>query len=188
MRNLTRQTRGMGPTGSVPIEKPSAFNRPGPETHSWYWHPFRVGVRFAPAHFMKKIREFEITPRIEITWNPIRQHYQVWQEKPSLQHPICHGWNLLFNVCYADGSYMPLDERVMWKLYDRSIQLNPANGGSLKRYWDRIEAEMEREAAIAEKDKENDRKARTDPAFDFSQIKVSGCGHSNGSKFSTYMA
>lgn len=187
MRNLTRQNRGMGPTGSVPIEKPSAFNRPGPEFHSWFWHPFRVGVRFAPASFMKRVRELEITPRIEITWNPIREFYQVWQEDFKINHPICHGWKLLFNVADNDG-YCPLDERVMWKLYDRSIQLNPANGYSLKKYWDRIEAEMARDEAAAERKRDDDRIQATNPVFDHSQISVSMRGHSNGSKFANYMA
>ena len=184
MRNLTNQSSQHGPDQfGVQVARPA---KQGPETHSWYFHPSRVDVRFAPQSFMRLVKELEITPEIQITWNPIREFYQVWQRNPKLQHPICQGWKLLFNVAEGD-KYCPLDERVMWKLYDRSIQLNPANGGSLKRYFDRVEAQMKADEVAVAKARDNDRRDRTDPWFEFGKIKVSGCGASNGSKFSTYL-
>ena len=167
---------------------PARPKKLAPETHNHFWHPNRVGVRMAPDSFMKQIKDLNIEPEIAITWNPIRERWQVWQKSPRVNHPVVQGWKLLFWVCDWDtGAYWPLDERVMWKLWDRAA-MNPANRGSLWGYWQRIEAEMERDEEKKNSDRDFNRKAETDPYYDYSQIKVSGCGKSRGDKFATYMS
>ena len=161
--------------GEVPFRVPIAKSQPlGPETHGWYFHPNRPGVRFASREFVNKLREAIPEADLEITWNPVRERWCVWQRAPRIQHPICQGWRLLFVVEY-EGEYVPLDERVLAVLYERSGR----KWGNLFYYWQAVEREMDR-------DREQSRASRYDDVghaagdyFDYMKIKNYG----KGSKF-----
>lgn len=154
---------------------------PGPETIPWYWHPFRAGVRFGPDSFRAQLHQFD--PNLEITWNPIRERWQLWMRKPALQNKLCWGWTLLF-VLDRDGEYLPPDNRVFARLYEASAD----KWGDGKKYFDHIQRQWEEERAKAESKWQQDTIDSMMPSWDYSQIKVAMRGKSNGSKFSTYFA
>ena len=160
----------------VPIAKPKPL---GPETHGWYFHPNRVGVRFAPRDFMKKVKEAMPDSDIEITWNPIRERWNVWLRAPRLQHPICWGWKLLFVVEY-DGQYVPLDERTLAVMYERSGR----KWGNLLNYWLAVEREQERDREKAQLSRNADIQHSAGEYYDYMKIKNYG----KGSKFSTHFS
>jgi hypothetical protein len=152
----------------------------GPEHHAWYWHPSRIGVKLGPEDFRKKLKD--LGQELDVTWNPIKERWQIWSLAPKIQHKICWGWKLLFVVHDGQGGYAPLDERVLARLYHASV----LSSGSAKEYFNRVVSEMERDKASREKQLHNDLIDSSMPSFDHSQIKVSGFGPSNGSKFATY--
>lgn len=80
------------------------------------------------------------------------------------------------------GDYLPLDERVLARLYSASA----AQWGNGKRYFEAVTAQLEREKAAREKQAHNDLIDAAMPSWEHSQIKVSGFGKSSGSKFATY--
>ena len=154
----------------------------GPEHNIWYWHPFRAGVKSCPDWFQEKLDA--VAPGIAVTWNPIIEKWQVWERAPRLQHPICTGWKLLFVHWDQDHGYLPLDERLIARLYACSVMAN----GSAKAYLDRVLNEMERDRIAAQRQADQDHIDECMPFFDHSQISVAMRGPSNGSKFSTYHA
>lgn len=114
---------------------------PPPESLAWWWHPGRAGVRVGPPTVRRKLAE--VDPNLEITWNAYANHWSLWLRRPSMSHPICWGWNLLFNVAperLGDGS------AVLARLYSASAR---AFGGA-KQYFDAIQREEERDAAARE--------------------------------------
>jgi hypothetical protein len=100
---------------------------------------------------------------------------------PHAVNPFCPGWKLLFVVKNDDGSYRPLDERVLGRLYSCSMR----QWGTAKHYFDTVARIEEEEKAAREKRDWNNTLAQAMESFDHSQIKV-GYGPSSGSKFSTY--
>jgi len=132
---------------------------------------------------MKPLKR-EMGSELEITWNPINQRWQVWSRSYHINHPVCHGWRLLFIHNGPSGEYLPLDERVYARLYASSAQIH----GSGKAYFDRIVSEMEREKSKREAQNHQDLMDAAMPSFEHSQIQVSGCGKSSGSKFANYHA
>lgn len=158
------------------VSKPTRI--PGPETIPAYWNPNRQSIRLAPEDFRKKLRA--IDPELECTWNPIEERWLIFQRAPRMQHPLCSGWMLLFVVKNADGSYAPLDQRVFARLYAGSARA----WGSAKEYFNRIEAEMQRDRESFERANRQDTIDQAMPYYDHSQIKNIG----KGSKFSTYHA
>lgn len=161
----------------APLKRPEVL---GPEHNIWFWNPNLIGVRFADVDVMAKLRQ--IGDDLSITWNPITERWQVWAVAPTLQHKICHGWRLLFVHHDADGSYLPLDERVFARIY----AIDGKRQGNAKQYFERIVAEMARDKEKRERQWSQDTIDAAMPSFDHGQISVSMRGHSNGSKFSTY--
>jgi len=170
---------GRSETFTQPIARPPKL---GPETHSWYFHPFRPDIKFGPVSFRRKLHQ--IAEGLEVTWNPIKERWVIWKRDPKINHPICQGWKLITTVEAADGSYMPLDERILALLFERSAKKH----GNLWEYWLRVEQEMARDEELRAKAYNQDTIDRSMPSFDHSQISVSMFGPSNGSKFSTYHA
>jgi hypothetical protein len=162
---------------SLPIAKGEQL---GPEVLDWFWHPNRGSVAFAPDDFRRKLHEMD--PDLEITWHPIRERWLVWMRRPTFQTPICWGWLLLFPVQNEDKSHRPLDERVFARLYGASAH----KWGSAREYFRAVEREIEHDRERAARQRRQDRIDELMPFFDFSQLKVSMRGHSNGSKFSTF--
>jgi hypothetical protein len=163
----------------VALGKPKV---PGPETSPWYWNPNRVGATEAPAWFREKLKEVDPDGYIDVRWNPVDERWGVFYKKPNFNHKLSSGWMLLFPVKYPDGSYMPLDERVLARLYSASARA----WGNGKQYFAAIEREFQR--AEEKKDQRLREEAidRAMPHFEHAQISVSAYGPSSGSKFSTY--
>ncbi len=167
----TRNARSI----SLPTTKGQVL---GPESNSWWWHPSRPGVRHGPDWFMATLKA--IDPDLQVTWNAYRERWQVWAPRPTLRNPVCQGWLLLFPVQLPDGSYAPLDERTLAKVYEVSSRV----WGNAKSYFNRIEAEMARDKALAESSRADNVKHAAGEYFDYTQPKVSMFGPSNGSKCS----
>lgn len=163
---------------SVSVAKPKKL---GPEHNPWFWNPNRIGVQFGDKHFTRKLKE--LGEELEVTWNPITERWQIWSRAPRMQHAICQGWRLLFVHKDTDGSYLPLDERVIARLVYASV-LTHSNA---KEYFNRVQAEYERDMEKRRAASLQETIDMATPHFDYSQIKV-GYGKSNGSKFSTYFS
>lgn len=155
---------------------------PGPETNPWWWNPNRVGVKLAPADFRKKLKD--LGEELEATWNPLTERWYLWAKAPKINHKICQGWRLLFVNSEPDGSYLPLDERVFARLYKASA----LSGENALQYFDRVVREMQRDKEKAEAETTAETVDIAMESFKHGQIQVSGAGHSNGSKFSTYLS
>ena len=162
------------------VNKPTSI--PDPETNPWWWNPGRVGIGVteAPPWFTKRLHELD--PDLAVTWNRVVERYQVWVRKPSLRTKVCNGWQLLFQVKHSDGSYCPLDERTFAKLYDISGQ----RWGSGKKYFARVEQEMERDREKMERDRKDSIGYGAGEYFDYLQPKISMFGPSNGSKVANH--
>lgn len=167
---------------NVPIAKPGSR---GPEQNPWFWNPNRDSGLYRPSEeFLTKLHSLDDGENLRATWNPILERWQLWHRAPRLSHPICQGWKLLFIHNAPDGSYLPLDELVLARLWSAS----GAAQGSGRAYFQRITDEMEREKSAREKRYQADLIDSAMPSFEHSKISVSKFGHSNGSKFATYQA
>lgn len=153
----------------------------GPEQSPWFWTPDKGVGRKADPLFAKQLKE--LGEELAVSWNPIIERWQVWSRSPRINQKICQGWLLLFVVKGEDGSYRPLDERVLARLAAASV----LEHGSGKAYFARVKAEMERDQEIADRDHDNERNDIADSWFNHQQIKV-GYGKSSGSKFSDYLS
>lgn len=152
----------------------------GPEYNPWFWNPARGSSRRAPSSFLQRLHD--LSPSLEVVWNPILERWAVWDRAPRINHPVCQGWRLLFIHWDTDHSYLPLDERLFARLYAASADAH----GNAKEYFARIVREMERDKERTEKANLADTIDAAMEHFQHSQISVSGAGKSSGSKFSTY--
>lgn len=164
---------------TVPIAKPKKI---GPETSWSFFHPGRVDARFCPDDFRKRVKALD--DKLEIVWHPVHERWCVWVRNHHITHWMCAGWQLLFPVKHSDGTYCPLDERVLAEIINRS----PRKHGNAKQYFERVLSEMNR-------DRKQKKTAHSDiigqnarDRWDFAQIKVSMAGPSSGSKFTTHHA
>lgn len=169
---------GRLPQFSQRIAKPQALP---PEYNPWYWNPNRGSIVSAPSWFQEKLRELDGWEDLRVVWNPINQRWQVFSRAPRVNHPICQGWRLLFIHNGVNGEHLPLDERLLARLYWSSA----AAYGSAKKYFDAIQREAERDKEAREKKNLADQIDMAMPYFEHSQIKV-GYGSNNGSKFAKY--
>lgn len=150
---------------------------------SWsFFHPGRCDVRFGPDWFRDQLRA--IDPNLDVTWHPVHERWCVWVRNPRITHPMCPGWQLLFPVQYPSGRYLPLDERTIAKVYDRS----PRKWGNARIYFDRIEDEILRDRLKVETARKEEVAQSARDHWDFAQIKISMAGPSSGSKFATHHA
>lgn len=170
----------MGQLVNRPVAITTNPTIPGPETSPWYWNPNRIGAYEAPAWFMAKVRDVDPDRFISINWNPVIERWGVWYKKPSVNHKLVQGWTLLFVVRNDDGSYRPLDERILARLYEAS----GAKWGNGKQYFAAIVREQEREKERREAADLQETIDRAMPFFEHSQIKNIG----KGNKFSRYHA
>lgn len=161
--------------------KPTNGVKLGPEANPWFWAPSRVGVRQGPEWFAQKLTE--LAGELTVTWNAYTERWQVWSRCERLQTPLAQGWNLLFIHKDLDGSYLPLDERVLARLWSCSAD----NVGNGKAYAARIAAEFERDEARKQRRLHDEAIDAAMPWYDYSQIKVAMHGHSNGSKSADYL-
>lgn len=147
-----------------------------PEAHPWWWHPNRPGVRGAPPSFTAELERFD--PTLRVTWDAFSERWSIWAPKPSLRHPICQGWFLLFHV----PAEMGLDSRIFARLYASDLK----RWANARQYYDALVREFERDKAADEASEQSDAVDHAMESYDFSQIKVSGFGPSIGSKFTTF--
>lgn len=146
-----------------------------PETNPWFWNPNLIGIKEPPEDFQDKLHELH--PDIRVVWNGHTERWQVFAPKPTLNHPICHGWVLLFVVQTPGGQYLPLDERTLAKLYQVSGQV----WGSGRKYMDAVVRERELERERAERRQNDETWGLAGESFDFTQPKV-GYGPISASK------
>jgi hypothetical protein len=164
---------GMRDVGQFRVPIP-AIKPLGPETSWRYFSPARADVQHAPAAFLAQLHE--VDPRLDAVWHPVNERWVVWFRDRA-------GWKVVFPVQYAgSGRYMPLDERTIAKVWDRSGR---RWGGGL-RYWERIEGEIIRTIKAREAARQQEARDAAGDRFDFAQIKVAMRGKSNGSKFATH--
>lgn len=171
--------RGSSPFARV---KPTRGPLLGPEHNPWYWNPARGSVKTAPDSFKDRLAALD--ENLAVTWNPITEHWQVWDRCGRINHPLCVGWRLLFIHKDIDGGYLPLDERLFARLFAASADVH----GSAVNYFNRVVSEMERDKAKAEAQALDDTIQHAMESFNHSQISVSMAGKSSGSKFSDYHA
>jgi hypothetical protein len=158
-----------------PIVRPS---KKGPEVIPHFWNPNNVSIKLAPEWFRDELKRLD--PDLEMTWNPVEERWQLFVKSPRMQHPLCHGWRLLFIHHAADGSYLPLNELV----FARIASIDGRRQGDAVKYFDRVVAEMNRDKEMREKKWRQDTIDAAMPSWEHSQIKNIG----KGSKFATYMA
>jgi len=166
------QTQGVSKTPYIPP----------PESMSLFWAPSRVDAIFAPKWFLNQLHAMD--PDLTITWDRYNERWLVWMKSPRSQNKFSQGWTLLFPVRYADGSYMPLDERLFARLYAASA----AKWGRGRDYFLAIEREMERDKEKAKLDRDSNVQHAAGEYYDHMKIQVSGCGPSNGSKFANHFS
>lgn len=171
----TYGSQGRSEQFGVPIAKKVVK---GPEYNLWYWSPSNVAAQFAPDWFRKQVKAIEAD--IEVTWSPIAERWLIWIRDPKVQNKLCQGWRLLFVHHDEDRQYLPLDERVMARLY----LIDATRNGGSRAYFARIMAEYERDEAKKRENLRQDAIDRAMPYFEYSQIKNIG----TGSKFSDYFA
>ena len=162
------------PTFAVPVQHTAP---PPIEERLHFWHPNRVGVRFAPADFREKLHA--IHADLEITWHPVRERWLVWYRRPRIQHPISAGWLLLLVVENSTEEYVPLDDRTLAAIYEQS----GFKWGSGKQYWARIEDEAQRDHAARDATRTQLIEDVGSAQWDHTKIQVSMRGPSSGSKF-----
>lgn len=150
------------------IAKPAPL---GPEYNPWYWNPNRPDIRLGPSDFRKKMKGMD--ERLDVTWNPITERWQIWVVDPKIQHKICQGWRFLFSTDPRE-----LDERVMAELYARSGY----KWGNLFEMWLRVEQEIERDREKAEQFRADEVKHTAGEYYDYTLIKNIG----SGSKFTNH--
>lgn len=163
----------------VPVHRPQRLDV---STHPWFWNPRNEAAEPAPAWFAAQLRAFDHDLRM--CRNRHTGKWQLWVRDPKIEHPLCQGWKLLFVHHDRHGHGLPLDPRVFARLYAISAQ----TWGSGKAYFDRLQREFERDRAQQAQQWRQDTIDAAMPSWDYSQIKVSGCGPSNGSKFADYFA
>lgn len=154
---------------SAPFKQAVAKPVPlGPEHNPWFWNPNRADIRLGPSDFRKRMKGMD--ERLEVTWNPITERWQIWVVDHKIQHKVCHGWRFLFSTDPRE-----LDERVMAELYARSGY----KWGNLYEMWLRVEQEIERDREKADRNREDEVKAIARDYWDYTLIKNVG----RGSKF-----
>lgn len=147
-----------------------------------YWHPNRPDSRLAPEWFRAKVKQ--LGQELEVCWSPMHERWLVWMRKPRVTHRLCPGWWLLFVHQTANREYLPLDERLLARIESCSVKAD----GSARKHFDRIAAEIERDRQRADEQWRQDTLDMALPFYDYSQIKISMAGPSNGSKFATYLS
>jgi hypothetical protein len=163
------------PGFNVPVAKPEKV---GPEANPWFWHPDRPQSKVADERFVDDLAK--VDPKLAVSWNPVRGNWQVFTKAPNFSHPICTGWKLLFIHHDGDGGYLPLDNRIMARLYSADLSRWP----SAKAYFDQVDSEVRRQKAKQEERLKQEAIDQAMPFWEHSQIKNIG----KGSKFSTYHA
>jgi hypothetical protein len=170
----------LGPGGRpyrMPVARPQVI--PGPEVSPWYWNPNRFGIKLAPESFRDQLHN--LGEELEATWNPVKERWQLWARTNAIQSKLCSGWRLLFIHSGPSGEYLPLDERVLARLYHASALKH----GDARKYFDRVASEIMRDREKAEQDQYQDTMDRAmERGWDYTRIKNIG----RGSKFSNYHA
>lgn len=166
------------PAGTVRY-RPAAPTEPS-RAPLWWFTPDRPETRSRrpdPTFLHKLERDFP--GLIVVNWHPIRQRWQVWTRSPRIKTPYCRGWLLLFFVEDREGGYLPLDERVLFQIWDRSQR----KWGDGVKYFNRIVAEMKRDQMLRDKYNDQECDDRSSDYWNHTKIQVSMRGKSSGNKF-----
>lgn len=150
----------------------------GPEFGWSYFNPGRIDAKLAPEDFRVKLHE--IDPRLEVSWHPLYERWVLFFRAPHIQHALSRGWARITICQYPDGTYMPLDQRLLAIAWDRSGRKN----GNGKQYFDRILSEIRRDYVTKEKDHEDMVEQVAHDRWQYAKIKNIGLG----SKFANHEA
>jgi hypothetical protein len=155
---------------------------PLPEEDSLrYWHPQRFGVDRGPADFNAKLRQC-FGDEVAVTWHPLRARWIGWAKSQRLTQTKQCGWQLLFVVETSWGDGLPLDNRTIAAFASQSRRLN----GSARQYWDRIEAEIQRDHEKRSQHKRDDLHDWSHEMWQHWKPQISMRGPSNGSKMANH--
>ena len=154
-----KRQMGRRPTRVSPFHTPVVTCKAGDvASMPWYWHPDRAGVELAPESFRTRLAD--ISPLLALCRPPgnapLVQKWAMCMRKPSIQSPVCPGWLLLFLWEDAQGTVLPLDNRVLANLY----MISKARFGSGRKYFEHCVGEMQRDKAAREKTYQSDRAAQ----------------------------
>jgi len=147
---------------------------------AWWFHPGRPETRSRTPDpiFQRKLdQDF---PGIHVNWHPLKQRWQVWTRSNRVQTPYCRGWLLLFTLEDEQGDYVPLDERTLVVIWDRSAR----RWGNGKQYFNRIESEIAHEKRLRAAAHDDERDYKAGEYWDYTKIKNIG----SGSKFTRHHA
>lgn len=151
---------------------------PPPDVLPWYWDPQREGVKPPPAAFARQLRE--IDPDLRVCFNPVLERWVLWFKNPRIgTEPgfpafLRPGWQLLMIWEHPiSHDYLPLTELLFHNIY----VISRGRIGGAKQYYDRIQANIEREKAERDATYQNDRQAQQ---ADFrSSLQISSAGRGN---------
>ncbi len=123
----------------------------GPETSWNFFHPGARRCALSRAVGVSRRSSHAIDPAAlpDVVWHAVHERWTVWVKNPRIRHWMCAGWQLLFPVRYPDGSYLPLDARVLATIYDRS----PRKWENGRRYFDRIVDEVRRDIEAGQRNR-----------------------------------
>lgn len=152
----------------IPLRNPEAVS---PEYLFQYFHPQFAGIREVPEPWRTRVRE--IDPRLRVVWHPVRERWVVWFQEPTAANPYSRGWKLVlpWENPY-DGSYLPLDERLLATIWARSSRKTPG-----MQYWERIQSEVIRDRMKKEQERQQLSRDIAGDYFDYRQIKNIGLGN-----------
>lgn len=167
------------------VKKGASFSRPvgnraNPEAMPpWWFHPQRWEAQHGAPLDMEpmRVRLKSVDPRLDISWHPLREVFQVWLQKPSVTFFACPGWKRI-------AMHAALDDRLLWAI--RSWQENHeevfTGQQSLDVAYGRVQAAIDRDQRAIDARDEDEAEMVGRECYDYGLIKV-GYGASSGSKF-----
>lgn len=150
---------------------------PGPDVLPWYWHPGREGVTPPPAAFDRQLKA--IDPDLAVCYSPAHERWILWVKNARILNDLCRGWQLLMMWEHpVTKAYLPLSELVFHNLFYISRKRWP----NAEAYYDRINADIQREKAARMKRFQDDR--QTEQREFYQGLRPSNIG--SGSKVQMY--
>jgi len=148
---------------------------PGALIH--FWHPDREGAEQAPAEFRRELalvhEDLAIVRPPPGAPLPTPRKWLVWYRKPTIRHPLCPGWLLLFVWPPDPYDPIPLDNRIFANLY----MIDARRFGNGGQYFDRIVAGLERDKARKDARDKQYRQDRVRDYWESTKIKNIGAGN-----------
>jgi hypothetical protein len=148
------------------------------EQNPWFWGPSNLAVRSAPDWFRPKL--VDISRTLAVTWNPVIERWQVWVESPKTNNIYSRGWRLLFVHHGPDYEYLPLDERLLARVF----YADATHYGSAEKYFTRLQNELAHDKAQREAKSLDETQDAALDYWRYGQIKNIG----QGNKYTKYLS